>query len=50
MYDEYVAREKRKTLIDDARNWARKFPFSTMAKLGWVDACREVDGKVAELF
>src|SRR5574344_1802357 len=50
MYDEYVAREKRKTHIDDARNWARKFPVSSMAKLGWVNACRKVDDKVTELF
>lgn len=49
-YDEYVARKKRTTVIEEAVEWAKCFPYAQMAKFGWVAASRNVEEKVEELF
>ncbi|GAO45399.1 HigA family addiction module antitoxin [Flavihumibacter petaseus] len=35
-YDEFIAREKHKTVIDDAIAWAKQFPLNDMIKKGWL--------------
>ncbi len=35
-YDEYIAREKCNKVIDEAADWATKFPIADMMKKGWV--------------
>ncbi len=35
-YDEYIAREKRKSVIERAGEWAKQFPVTQMKKLGWI--------------
>lgn len=49
-YDEYVARNKREAMMESACCWAKKFPFSKMAELGWVSPCKNIKDKVKELF
>lgn len=35
-YDEYIAKEKRKNIINEAMEWAKKFPLKDLLKLGWL--------------
>lgn len=49
-YDEYIARIKRETLIEESYEWAMKFPFTKMVQLGWVSSCKTMKDKVKELF
>lgn len=35
-YDEYIAREKRKTIITQAIPWAKKFPLKELAIFGYI--------------
>jgi HTH-type transcriptional regulator/antitoxin HigA len=49
-YNEIVARNKRKTAIVEAIEWARSFPYPNMAKFGWIPATRKVEEKVVGLF
>jgi len=49
-YDEYVARTKRVTIIEDAVEWAKSFPYAKMANFGWVKSTRIANEKVIELF
>lgn len=49
LYDEYVARQKRKGIIALAIVWARKFPLSDMIKKGWLPACNSIEQKTTEL-
>ncbi|TSA33676.1 MAG: ImmA/IrrE family metallo-endopeptidase [Porphyromonadaceae bacterium] len=35
-YDEYIAREKWKTVIEEAKEWAKLFPIADMIKKGWL--------------
>lgn len=49
-YDEFIARRKQQKSIDAANDWARKFPYSAMAKLGWVPKTRKIEEKVIGLF
>ena len=49
-YDEYLARIRYKSTINDAMEWARSFPYSSMVKFGWVAATRKVEEKVLNLF
>lgn len=49
-YDEYVARTKRIAVIEGAVDWAKSFPYSQMAKFGWVPATHKAEEKVVELF
>ncbi|MFV0193990.1 HigA family addiction module antitoxin [Empedobacter falsenii] len=49
-YDEYIARQKRQSVIALAKDWARAFPYAEMAKLGWVIPTTKVEEKVVHLF
>lgn len=49
-YDEYIARQKRQSVIALAKDWAAAFPYAEMAKLGWIIPTRKVEEKVAHLF
>ncbi len=48
-YDEYIAREKRKAVIQDAVSWAKQFPLSDMIKKGWIHAVSNMEEKTMEL-
>lgn len=48
-YDEAIARNKRQKAISAARNWARDFPYTKMALLGWVPPTRKWEQKVEAL-
>lgn len=50
IYDEYIARNKRESLIENSTEWAKKFPLSSMAKLGWISPCKTLEDKVKTLF
>ena len=50
-YDEYVARQKRESILrdEDTIAWAKCFPYPIMAKLGWVPEARKIGEKIANL-
>lgn len=49
-YDEAVARNKRKTAIAAAVPWAKQFPYTEMAKKGWVVSTAKIEERVEALF
>jgi addiction module HigA family antidote len=49
-FDEYVARTRREAIIEEAQEWASRFPFAKMAELGWVEPCENIGDKVQALF
>ncbi|MEZ4686999.1 MAG: HigA family addiction module antitoxin [Bacteroidia bacterium] len=49
-YDESVARSTQRKLIEEGCEWARKFPYSIMAKLGWVPPARKAEEKALHLY
>ncbi len=49
-YDEYLARLEREKDIEEAKDWAKEFPYAKMANFGWVTATRKVEEKVMNLF
>lgn len=49
-YDEAVARLKRAEAVQLAIVWAKLFPYSEMAKLGWIKSTTSVEEKVEALF
>lgn len=49
-HDEYISRQKRQQVIEEAEDWAREFPYPEMAKLGWVEPTRKIGEKVVALF
>ena len=48
-YDEYLAREKRKTVIEESMEWAKQFPVKEMIKLGWLPELSALHDKIAAL-
>ncbi|MEP6646516.1 MAG: HigA family addiction module antitoxin [Saprospiraceae bacterium] len=48
-FDEYIAREKRKVMIDEAVAWARQFPLSDLIKKGWLPKVATIQEKTIEL-
>lgn len=48
-YDEYVARERQKTVIDQALIWAKQFPLAEMIKKGWLSPVTSMQEKTIEL-
>ena len=48
-YDEYIAREKRKTTIDEAVTWAKQFPLADMIKKGWLPPVSTIQEKTMEI-
>jgi addiction module HigA family antidote len=49
-YDEYMARVRREAIIEEAHDWAEKFPYAKMVELGWVEPCENLSDKVQALF
>ncbi len=49
-YDEIVSRNKRQSAIEEAKEWARCFPYATMANFGWVPSTRKIEEKIDTLF
>jgi len=48
-YDEYMARVKYKTTIDEAVLWAKQFPIDEMIKKGWLPTTRSIQEKTTDL-
>jgi HTH-type transcriptional regulator / antitoxin HigA len=48
-YDIAVARNKRETIIEEAKNWADCFPYSNMSRAGWVSPTRLPEEKAKYL-
>ena len=48
-YNEFAAREKQKQILEEAKEWARKFPYPKMAQFGWVTETRKPEKKAEEL-
>ncbi len=49
-YNEFRARKERGYAVEAAESWAREFPYSEMAKHGWVSPTRRVEEKTINLF
>jgi Zn-dependent peptidase ImmA (M78 family) len=48
-YDEYIAREKRQSIIKEAVPWAKQFPLAEMIKKGWLPQVSTIQEKAAEM-
>ncbi len=48
-YDEFTAREKRKTVIEEATPWAKEFPIAEMTKKGWLTVGKSIQEKTESL-
>lgn len=48
-YDEYIAREKRKEVIDEAVAWAKQFPLADLIKKGWLPPVSTIQEKTMEI-
>jgi HTH-type transcriptional regulator/antitoxin HigA len=48
-YDEALARHKQGVVADEAKAWARQFPYAAMAKKGWVRPSRKIEEKTKAL-
>jgi addiction module HigA family antidote len=48
-YDEYLAREKRKAVIENSIDWTKKFPLNDIIQLGWIANVTSVDDKTEEM-
>ncbi|MCU7549324.1 HigA family addiction module antitoxin [Chitinophagaceae bacterium LB-8] len=48
-YDEYLAREKRKAVIEEAVSWARLFPVADMVKKSWLTSGTTIQEKAAAM-
>jgi HTH-type transcriptional regulator / antitoxin HigA len=48
-YDEYVAREKRKTVIEEAMEWAKLFPLTDMIKKEWLPQLASIQERTAAM-
>lgn len=49
-YEEFMARERREEENRKAIDWARKFDYCAMSKMGWVPICKNVQDRVSNLF
>ena len=48
-FDEYLAREKQKAVIEAAITWAKSFPIAAMANCGWISKRTTIQEKTMEL-
>lgn len=48
-YDEYIAREKWKNVIEEAKEWATLFPIADMVKKGWLPRVISIQEKAATM-
>jgi HTH-type transcriptional regulator/antitoxin HigA len=49
-FDEFIAREKRKSVIANAIAWAKVFPLKQLETLSWIQKRDRMEDKVEELF
>lgn len=49
-YNEGIARQKRMEDLSAAVEWSKNFPYSEMARLGWVKPTKKPEEKVGNLF
>lgn len=49
-YDEFLARLRQERIIDEACEWAKRFPYAQMVKLGWIESSRTQHEKAKSLF
>jgi HTH-type transcriptional regulator / antitoxin HigA len=40
-YQDFLARQRERDRLEKQKEWAEKFPFKEMAKLGWVEATKD---------
>lgn len=48
-YDEFVAREKLKTVFEASVDWARQFPITEMIKKGWLPETKSIESRTVDL-
>lgn len=48
-YDEFKTREKLKSVVAEAVNWTKEFPYADMAKYNWVPSTRIAEEKTKNL-
>lgn len=48
-YDEFVAREERKSLLKASIEWAKQFPLTEMIKKGWLPRNKPIETRTADL-
>ncbi|MCB9247021.1 MAG: HigA family addiction module antidote protein [Flavobacteriales bacterium] len=48
-YDEYLARIRHSSILEEATDWSRSFPIAAMAKLGWIEKKTRIQDKANEL-
>ena len=48
-FDEYIAREKRQNVIQEALAWAKRFPLADMIKKGWLPQVASIEEKTIEM-
>lgn len=48
-HDEYKAREKRRSLLQESVSWMKKFPIAEMVKKGWLENVRPDEERTAAL-
>ena len=48
-FDEFVAREKRQAVIEQAVEWAKKFPLAEMIKKQWLPQAATIQEKTMEM-
>jgi HTH-type transcriptional regulator / antitoxin HigA len=48
-YDEFIARENRQTVIQEAVSWAKRFPLADMIKKGWLPKMTTIEEKTMEM-
>jgi addiction module HigA family antidote len=48
-FDEFVAREERKTLLTGSIGWAKQFPIAEMIKKGWLPQNKSIESRTSDL-
>lgn len=48
-YDEYIARDKRRMVIQEALPWAKQFPLADMTKKSWLPRVATIEEKTMEI-
>ncbi len=49
LYDEYLARLRRQSVIDRAQDWTENFPVGEMIKKGWIPSVKSLSDRTIEL-
>ena len=48
-YDEFIAREKRQAVIQEAVSWAKRFPLAELIRKGWLPKRDSIQEKTMEM-